>query len=127
LKVRGAALSLAAFVNFVSNITMTFTLKVLQDALGSSGVFFSYCVLALLSLSFVFGVVPETKGKTLEEIEKDLTEHRQARKVDLNGLDTHGGRTERLNWMDGGPYLWSREHTPRADPKHVHGGGLDGP
>merc|ERR1711988_731686 len=50
LKVRGAALSLAAMVNFSSNIVMTLTQQVLQDALGSSGTFFSYFVLAVFSI-----------------------------------------------------------------------------
>merc|ERR1712226_595733 len=42
LRARGAALSLAAMVNFGSNIAMTLTEQVLQDALTPSGVFFGY-------------------------------------------------------------------------------------
>jgi len=73
LRVRGAALSIAAVVNFASNIMMTLTAEVLQDALTPSGVFFSYLGLAVLSLLFVNAMVPETKGKTLEEIERMMT------------------------------------------------------
>jgi len=72
LNVRGAALSLAAVVNFASNISMTLTQEVLQEALTPSGVFFGYGVLAIVSLLFVWGIVPETKGKSLEEIENEL-------------------------------------------------------
>jgi sugar porter (SP) family MFS transporter len=79
LRVRGAALSLAAMVNFGMNILMTLTQEVLQDALTPAGVFFGYFALALLSIVFVFGLVPETKGKTLEEIEKELTGRKSAR------------------------------------------------
>merc|ERR1711972_1107722 len=72
LQARGAALSLAAVVNFGSNIMMTMTSQVLQDALTPAGVFFGYLALSLVSLLFVKFVVPETKGKTLEQIERQL-------------------------------------------------------
>jgi sugar porter (SP) family MFS transporter len=89
LKVRGAALSLAAIVNFSGNITMTLTAKVLQEALSMSGVFFGYFAISLLSILFVHGVIPETKGKTLEEIEKELTGKPSdlARSVSLSGTN----------------------------------------
>mmetsp|Transcript_93620 Transcript_93620/g.146137 ORF Transcript_93620/g.146137 Transcript_93620/m.146137 type:complete len:517 (-) Transcript_93620:361-1911(-) len=82
LNVRGAALSVAAVVNFVSNISMTLTQQVLQDALTPAGVFFGYLALALVSILFVAGVVPETKGKTLEEIENELTGGKVATRSD---------------------------------------------
>eukprot|EP00928_Gymnodinium_smaydae_P004472 TRINITY_DN11517_c1_g3_i1.p1 TRINITY_DN11517_c1_g3~~TRINITY_DN11517_c1_g3_i1.p1 ORF type:complete len:505 (-),score=72.55 TRINITY_DN11517_c1_g3_i1:261-1775(-) len=72
LRVRGAALSLAAIVNFGSSISMTLTAEVLMNALTPSGVFAVYFLLSLVSLAFVKYVVPETKRKTLEEIEEML-------------------------------------------------------
>jgi MFS family permease len=77
LDVRGAAMSLAAIVNFAMNIVMTLTQTVLMEALTPAGVFFSYFVLAIVSLAFVWGIVPETKGKSLEEIEAELSGRRQ--------------------------------------------------
>merc|ERR1712048_943020 len=82
LKVRGAALSLAAIVNFSSNITMTLTSEVLQAAFTPAGVFFVYLALSIVSLGFVQFVVPETKGRTLEEIETMLS---GAKARDVNG------------------------------------------
>jgi len=73
LGVRGAALSTAAVVNFSSNIAMTLCQTALMSALTPAGLFFVYFGLSLLSLGFVQTVVPETKGKTLEEIERELT------------------------------------------------------
>mmetsp|Transcript_20485 Transcript_20485/g.37249 ORF Transcript_20485/g.37249 Transcript_20485/m.37249 type:complete len:520 (-) Transcript_20485:58-1617(-) len=70
LRVRGAAISVATMVNFASNLMMTLTSPVLNDAMGPSKVFFSYFFFAMLSLAFVYHMVPETKGKTLEEIEQ---------------------------------------------------------
>jgi len=79
--VRGAALSIAAVVNFCSNIGMTLTQGVLQSLLTPSGLFLAYLILSLLSLIFVKVIVPETKGKTLEEIETMLTSWKSARNV----------------------------------------------
>lgn len=73
LSVRGAALSTAAMVNFSSNIIMTLCQTALMEALTPAGTFFSYLILAVISFLFVAQIVPETKGKTLEEIEKEMT------------------------------------------------------
>ena len=67
LGVRGSALSTAAMVNFGSNILMTLCQTALMDALTPAGAFFLYLFFALLSILFVAYMVPETKGKTLEE------------------------------------------------------------
>jgi sugar porter (SP) family MFS transporter len=67
--VRGAALSLAAIVNFGSNIAVTLLQGTLEKLLGPSGLYFLYLGLSILSILFVKFIVPETKGKTLEEIE----------------------------------------------------------
>jgi len=73
LGVRGSALSTAAMVNFGSNILMTLCQTALMDALTPSGAFFLYLALAVVSIVFVGGMVPETKGKTLEQIEAEMT------------------------------------------------------
>eukprot|EP00929_Paragymnodinium_shiwhaense_P019069 TRINITY_DN1311_c0_g1_i1.p1 TRINITY_DN1311_c0_g1~~TRINITY_DN1311_c0_g1_i1.p1 ORF type:complete len:508 (-),score=107.91 TRINITY_DN1311_c0_g1_i1:473-1996(-) len=72
LKVRGGAMSIAAIVNFSSNILMTLLQQVLQDALTPAGLFYAYLALSVVSILFVRTVVPETKGKTLEQIEAML-------------------------------------------------------
>ena len=64
---RGSALSTAAMVNFGSNILMTLCQTALMDALTPAGAFFLYLFFALISIIFVAYMVPETKGKTLEE------------------------------------------------------------
>mmetsp|Transcript_10576 Transcript_10576/g.23817 ORF Transcript_10576/g.23817 Transcript_10576/m.23817 type:complete len:504 (-) Transcript_10576:106-1617(-) len=73
LSVRGAAFSIAAVVNFTFNILTTLTNEVMSTTLTPSGVFFLYLFFSLCSIVFVYCIVPETKGKTLEEIEAMLT------------------------------------------------------
>jgi len=77
LNVRGAALSTAAVVNFSSNITMTLCQTALMSALTPAGLFFVYMGFSVFSFGFVRIVVPETKGKTLEEIEVMMTGKRR--------------------------------------------------
>ena len=70
----------AVLVNFGSNLLCTFTLQGLQDAFdalapgrGIAYLFVLYAALCAVSLGFVQHCVPETKGKTLEEIEAMLS------------------------------------------------------
>jgi len=66
-------MSIAAITNFAANIAMTFSNSALIDALTTSGVFWMYFGFSIASLVFVYFFVPETKGKTLEEIEVMLS------------------------------------------------------
>merc|ERR1719247_2333947 len=69
LKTRGAALSIAAITNFGTNIIATISFQSINDAVGASAQYGAYGFLCLISLCFVWFVVPETKGLSLEEIE----------------------------------------------------------
>jgi len=77
LRSRTRALSCAVSVNFAFNLLMTFTLQHLQDAFdaiapgkGQAYLFLLYACFCILSIAFVKECVPETKGKTLEQIEE---------------------------------------------------------
>jgi hypothetical protein len=48
------------------------TFLTLVNLLGASGTFLIYCITSVLSLIFVYFLVPETKGATLEQIEANL-------------------------------------------------------
>ncbi|OMP01497.1 Sugar/inositol transporter [Corchorus olitorius] len=69
LRLRGRGLSIAVLVNFGANALVTFAFSPLQAWLGAGIVFYIFGVIAVLSLVFIFFIVPETKGLTLEEIE----------------------------------------------------------
>ncbi|PON41476.1 Sugar/inositol transporter [Parasponia andersonii] len=69
LRLRGRGLSIAVLVNFGANALVTFAFSPLKALLGAGVLFYAFGVIAVISLGFIFFVVPETKGLTLEEIE----------------------------------------------------------
>ena len=72
LAVRGRAMSLATISNWGFNLLVTVTFLGLIDLCGRSGTFLIYALLTLVAFAFTLRLVPETKGRSLEEIEDAL-------------------------------------------------------
>ena len=68
-EVRGLAMSVATLTNWGMNLLVALTFLTLVDALGTSTTFWLYAALTGVALIFTWRFVPETKGRTLEEIE----------------------------------------------------------
>ncbi len=81
LKVRGFGSSLATCVNWGSNWLVAITFPLLIESVSASGTFLIYAIIGLLTLFFIHHIVPETKGVTLEDIEKNLYAGKPARKL----------------------------------------------
>ncbi len=69
LKIRSMAMSVAAAANWGSNLLVALTFLSLLQVLGRPWTFWLYALVGVLAWIFVVRLVPETKGKTLEEIE----------------------------------------------------------
>jgi sugar porter (SP) family MFS transporter len=69
LKVRGAAMSVATVANWAMNLVVAVTFLTLVEVLGRPGTFWLYGIIAVAAWAFFYLFVPETKGKTLEQIE----------------------------------------------------------
>ncbi|XP_018491795.2 D-xylose-proton symporter-like 1 [Raphanus sativus] len=69
LKLRGRGISIAVLVNFGTNALVTFAFPPLKELLGAGVLFCGFGVICVLSLFFIYFIVPETKGLSLEEIE----------------------------------------------------------
>jgi MFS family permease len=68
-RVRGAAVSIAVSALWIACFVLTYTFPLLNQALGPAGTFWLYAAICLLGFAFVLLYVPETMGKTLEQIE----------------------------------------------------------
>jgi len=71
-RVRGAAMALATFALWVACFILTYTFPLLNKSLGAAGTFWLYAGICLVGFIFILLKLPETKGKSLEEIEKQL-------------------------------------------------------
>jgi MFS transporter, SP family, galactose:H+ symporter len=69
LRIRGGAEGIAAGANWASNFLVSVTFLTLLQSLGPSKTFWLYGVFAVAAWFFSYFLVPETKGRTLEEIE----------------------------------------------------------
>ncbi|TFF21756.1 sugar porter family MFS transporter [Jiella endophytica] len=72
LAVRGRGMSIATVANWVSNLIVSQVFLLLIDGIGSASTFLAFAVLTVAAIFFTLRLVPETKGRSLEEIEADL-------------------------------------------------------
>lgn len=77
--VRALAMSLATTVLWAAYFLDTLTFLSLLDILGKSGTFWFNAFLGIIAWCFVYALVPETKGISLEEIEEHWRNHRHPR------------------------------------------------
>jgi SP family galactose:H+ symporter-like MFS transporter len=70
LAVRGAAMSAATVANWSMNLVVAVTFLTLVKVLGHASTFLLYGVITIGAWFFIYKLVPETKGKTLEQIEE---------------------------------------------------------
>ena len=71
--IRGIAMATCTFALWVGCCTLTFSFPSMNAALGSSGTFWIYSGICICAFIFLWNRCPETKGKSLEELEQELT------------------------------------------------------
>ena len=71
-RIRGIAMATCTFALWVGCCTLTFSFPSMNAALGSSGTFWIYSGICVCAFIFLMRNCPETKGKSLEELEKEL-------------------------------------------------------
>lgn len=72
LRVRSAAMSVCTVANWAFNFAISFTFLSLVSAITRTGTFWLYAGIGIIAFVFFLLRVPETKGRTLEQIEQDL-------------------------------------------------------
>ena len=72
-RIRGVAMATCTFALWVGCCTLTFSFPPMNAALGSSGSFWIYSAICAAAFVFLWRRCPETKGRSLEELEEKLT------------------------------------------------------
>src|SRR5215831_3851569 len=78
-KVRGRAMSIATVCLWCGTLIVTLTFLSLVNLFTAPGAFVVYAIVSVAAFLFIWRVVPETKGISLEEIEKWWLAHRSTR------------------------------------------------
>jgi len=71
-RIRGAAMSVATFALWSACFVLTYTFPLLNQLLNASGTFWLYGIICILGFWFIRKKLPETRGKSLEQIENEL-------------------------------------------------------
>ena len=72
LRIRGPAMATSTVANWSANFVISFTFLTLVSAIPRAGTFWVYAALGLVALVVFYRQVPETKGRSLEEVEEEV-------------------------------------------------------
>jgi MFS transporter, SP family, arabinose:H+ symporter len=71
-RIRGSAMSIAVTALWSACFALTYSFPLLNATLGTAGTFWIYAAICLAGLLFLYFRLPETRGKSLEEIEENI-------------------------------------------------------
>ena len=71
-RIRGTAISVAVSALWIACFILTYTFPLLEKTIGMGNTFWLYAAICVAGLIFIFFKLPETKNKSLEQIERDL-------------------------------------------------------
>ena len=71
-EIKGPACSIASMFNWVCTFLITFFFSSVSSAIGSYSVFWIFAGISLLGAAFIIVFVPETKGRSLDEVQRVL-------------------------------------------------------
>ncbi len=69
-RVRGRAVAMATSAVWIGALTVTFLFPAMLERIGASGAFGIFAAITAVGVVFIWKALPETKGKTLEDIER---------------------------------------------------------
>jgi sugar porter (SP) family MFS transporter len=72
VKIRGQAMSVATMANWIANFVVAISFLTLLSAIGNAGTFFLFAGLSVVAVVYFQRQVPETKNRSLQDIERDL-------------------------------------------------------
>jgi MFS transporter, SP family, major inositol transporter len=90
MTIRGFAMGVATFALWTANTIISFGFPILAKALGSTGTFAIFAVINAGAWVFAKKFAPETRGRSLEELEDDFRSHDAAHFVHEAPAGVHG-------------------------------------
>ena len=72
LKIRSFAMGVCVFALWIANASVAYGFPPVVEALGIASTFFIFAGLGVAALVFIYTMVPETRGKTLEQFEDEM-------------------------------------------------------
>jgi major inositol transporter-like SP family MFS transporter len=94
-KFRGFGLGISVLFLWLANFAIGLTFPSVVDAFGISTTFFVFAAIQVLSLVFVAACAPETRGRSLEQVEEDLSTGTIAVIAAQDGAEGSSGSTKR--------------------------------
>ena len=73
-RIRGTAMSIAVGFLWIGCFLLTYTFPIFNSVLGPSVTFWIYAGICFVGFVVLVAKFPETKGKTLEQIERELVD-----------------------------------------------------
>ncbi|MDR3458286.1 MAG: sugar porter family MFS transporter [Verrucomicrobiae bacterium] len=73
-RIRGTAISVAVSALWIACFILTYTFPMLEKTIGTGNTFWLYAAICVAGFIFIYLKLPETKNKSLEQIEKDLVD-----------------------------------------------------
>ena len=111
LSVRGSGLGIKTFVGWLSATVVLLSFEPYQEAVNPWGAFFTFSFIIFFAVLFVYKFIPETKGKTLEEIQQQFFKGKKRIHVsnELDGIpvslyNTGASRNGSITSADAMPY-----------------------
>ncbi|MEN8255507.1 MAG: MFS transporter, partial [Verrucomicrobiota bacterium] len=71
-RVRGVALGISVVTLWVAYLILTYTFPIMRESMGTAKTFWVYSAFLFIAFLVIKVALPETKGKSLEQIERDL-------------------------------------------------------
>jgi len=90
MAIRGFAMGISIACLWAANTLISFVFPILAESLGSTAVFLIFAVINTISLIGVIKYLPETRGRTLEELEDDFRSHDAAHYSHQAPVGVHG-------------------------------------
>ena len=74
-QVRAKGQTLGSLTHWVMAAIVAFSFPMLAESLGGGNTFLFFCIMMVVQLLFVWKLMPETKGKSLEQLEHSIVMH----------------------------------------------------